>query len=158
MEVTWRPAEASDFAFTFKAKREALGPHVAVRWGWDEAFQLELHHRRWADRPWFIIVRGGQPVGTLSVERGEEAIRFGEFYLLPAFQGQGIGTAVLRRVLAEAEAGGWPVRLEYLKWNPVGSLYRRHGFVVVDESDSHYFLVRAAKGDGASEASPVTIP
>ncbi len=31
-----------------------------------------------------------------------------------------------------------PVRLRYLKWNPVGSLYRRNGFQQVGESDVHF--------------------
>ena len=62
--------------------------------------------------------------------------------LLPWFQRQGIGTEVLLAVLQRADADGLPVRLEYLKGNPVGSLYKRHGFAVVAENGSHYFLVR----------------
>jgi hypothetical protein len=34
------------------------------------------------------------------------------------------------------------VRREYLKWNPVGSLYLRHGFVRTHEADIHFFLER----------------
>ena len=31
-----------------------------------------------------------------------------------------------------------PLRLRYLKWNPVGSLYRRHGFSIIDETEIHF--------------------
>jgi hypothetical protein len=37
-----------------------------------------------------------------------------------------------------------PVRLEYLKWNPAGSLYLRNGFVRTHETDIHVFLERPA--------------
>jgi hypothetical protein len=31
--------------FAFDTKRDAIGPHVLARWGWDEQFQLELCSR-----------------------------------------------------------------------------------------------------------------
>ena len=37
-----RPAAPEDFAFAFEAKRDALGPHIAARWGWDDALQRAL--------------------------------------------------------------------------------------------------------------------
>jgi hypothetical protein len=38
---------------------------------------------------------------------------------------------------------GLPMRLRYLKWNPVGSLYRREGFRQVGETDIHFLMERA---------------
>jgi ribosomal protein S18 acetylase RimI-like enzyme len=61
---------------------------------------------------------------------------------LPGYQRNGIGTNVLRTVLTRADLQAKPVRLEYLKWNPVASLYLRHGFRVASDSDTHFFLVR----------------
>jgi len=146
MKPTLRSATESDFEFSFEAKRQALGPHVSARWGWDEAYQIELHSKRWSERPWSIIDLNGEPIGTVSIKRNEEHFQFGEFYLLPAFQRRGIGTHVLRSVLEEADNHALPVKLEYLKWNPVGSLYKRHGFEVVAENEIHYFLVRGTNG------------
>ena len=40
--------------------------------------------------------------------------------------------------------GACRVRLEYLKWNPAGSLYLRNGFVRTHETDIHVFLERPA--------------
>ena len=141
-EIELRPAVEADCAFAFRAKHEALGPHVAARWGWDEAFQLALHRQRWSERPWFIVLWNGEAVGTISMEYGVAEGRLGEFYLLPAFQRRGIGSALLGKLLAQADACGLPIRLEYLKWNPVGTLYKRYGFAVIDENDTHYFLIR----------------
>jgi hypothetical protein len=44
--------------------------------------------------------------------------------------------------LALADAAGLPVRLEYLKWNPVGALYRRNGFRPIGETGIHVLLER----------------
>jgi len=141
MEINLRPAQSSDFKFAFETKRQAMGPHIIARWGWDEAFQRELHRKRWNERPWSIIQADGQPIGTLSVQEHKDHIRFGEFYLLPQYQRQGIGSKLLQSVLERSDVISLPVRLEYLKWNPVGSLYRRHGFKVISENEVHYFLV-----------------
>jgi hypothetical protein len=35
-----------------------------------------------------------------------------------------------------------PLRLRCLKWNPVGSLYRRHGFTVIDDTEIHFIMER----------------
>jgi len=52
-----------------------------------------------------------------------------------------VGTRILRHALTIADERRLPVRLEYLKWNPVGSLYHlRNGFVRTHETDIHVFL------------------
>ena len=131
-------------AFAFEAKRAAMGPHITRGWAWDEAFQRELHQRRFDEKPFFQIRKGGQPLGTLSFQVNPDYVRFGEFYLLPSVQRQGIGSAILRHCLALADQLGRPVRLKHLHWNPVGSLYRRHGFVETGRSDVHVFMERTA--------------
>ena len=147
MKLTLRPATDVDFDFdfAFSAKKAALGPHVAARWGWDDSAQLETHTKRWAERKWWIILSGNEAIGTVAIEVRADHIRFGEFYIFPAHQGNGIGSKILSDVLDRADQLALPVRLEYLKWNPVGTLYRRHGFEDVSETEFHYFLVRQAQ-------------
>jgi GNAT superfamily N-acetyltransferase len=146
MNISLRPAEQSDFDFCFHAKREAMGPYICARWGWDNQFQLDVHRRRWSERPWSVICNGDEPIGTVSVEWTDTHLRIGEFYLLKEMQRKGIGTNVLQSILQEADVRGLPAKLEHLKWNPVGSLYKRHGFEVVEENEIHYFLIRKPVG------------
>ncbi len=70
-------------------------------------------------------------------------IHLGEFYLLPKFQNQGIGTVLLQQVLDEATEKKLPVRLEVLKNNPVRSLYERHEFVITGQREHHFLMERA---------------
>ncbi|MEC8010112.1 MAG: GNAT family N-acetyltransferase [Pseudomonadota bacterium] len=142
MILTFRQADDSDYELAFQAKKQAMGPHITVKWGWDEAYQRSIHNRRWHEKPWFVLMMGETSVGTLSLLRQDSILRFGEFYLLDEYRNRGLGTQVLQSVLDECDQNGEVVILEYLKWNPVGSLYKRFGFKVTHENDVHYFLRR----------------
>ena len=142
MNPVLRAASDDDFWFSFAAKKCAMGPHISARWGWDESYQLDVHKERWSEKPWFIVMLGDQSIGTVSIHEQPEFIRFGEFYLLSEFRGKGLGTTILAQFLKRCDESHRSVRLEYLKWNPVGSLYKRHGFEVISENDIHYFMVR----------------
>jgi|SRR5450755_4689357 GNAT superfamily N-acetyltransferase len=130
--------------FSFAVKKEALGPHIRARWPWDETYQREVHQARFSEKPFFCILRSDNAIGTLSWQVCADHARFGEFYLFERHQEQGLGTRILKHVLAQADAMHMPVRLEYLKWNPVGHLYLRHGFRPTHETDIHVFLERPA--------------
>ncbi|QDG79844.1 GNAT family N-acetyltransferase [Labrenzia sp. PHM005] len=132
----------SDIDFAFEAKRAAMWPHIVPRWGWDESFQRDLHVRRFSEKPFFEIRKGSSRLGTLSFQVIADHVRFGEFYLFPNFQRQGIGSCVLSHCLSISDQLKLPVRLEYLHWNPVGSLYRRHGFEEIGRTDIHCILER----------------
>lgn len=120
-----------------------MGPYIEARWGWDEEFQRSLHARRWSERSWSIICLGDERVGTIALDWKSTHLQLGEFYVLGNFRRLGIGTAVLRAALADADARRVETRLEFLKWNPVSSLYLRHGFLVVSANEVHCFAVRA---------------
>ena len=130
------------FAYTFDAKRAAMRGYIETRWGWDEALQRRLHRERFEEKPFTRIVWRERAVGTVSLMRQASHVQFGEFYLYPEFQRLGLGSRILRHCLQLADAASLPVRLEYLKWNPVGSLYRRHGFVVTGGTEIHWLMER----------------
>ena len=137
-----RNQESFEFALT--VKKEALGPHIIERWGWDEGLQRKTHSERWAVRKFSRIIRDADTIGTVSIEEAPDHIMLAEFYLLPAFQRRGIGTEVLGKILANADSKHLPVRLQCLKWNPALSLYRRHGFVTIGETETHFQMERRA--------------
>lgn len=140
--IRLRSASERDRRFAYEVKRAALGPHVARVWGWDEEVQQQFHSRDWAVRRPEIVVLDGVDVGTVQFVRGEADYHIGELYLLPGHQRRGIGSQVLRRLLAVADAERLPVRLEVIKINPARSLYERHGFVIRGETETHFHMVR----------------
>jgi GNAT superfamily N-acetyltransferase len=60
--------------------------------------------------------------------------------VVPARQGRGLGSSILRDLQEQARAVGVPVRLSVLEANRARALYERHGFVVVGETDTVYRL------------------
>ena len=142
-KILLREASPTDYDFAFEAKKQAMRVTIESKWGWDDSFQLDLHKQRWGEKPWFIIEDQGMAIGTVSLYQvDDQTLRFGEFYLLDAYRNKGIGTGVLKGVLKDCDQKGLKVILEYLHWNPVGTLYRRHGFKVVSENEIHYFMER----------------
>jgi GNAT superfamily N-acetyltransferase len=136
------PSSDDGIRYSFDVKCAAMKEHIVKRWPWDESWQLRKHLEHFGEKPFFKISLPFKDIGTISFMRAETYLRFGEFYLFPVYQRCGIGTRVLNHCLKLADDACLPVRLEYLKWSPVGTLYRRHGFIDVGESDTHWLLER----------------
>jgi GNAT superfamily N-acetyltransferase len=142
MNPILRPATDTDFAFAFEVKKDAMGQHISSQWGWDDRYQLDVHKQRWSEKPWFVVMLGAEAIGTVSIYDQLDFIRFGKFYILNSFRRKGLGSMILSEFLKGCDRSNRSVKLEYLKWNPVGSLYKRHGFEVGSENKIHYFMLR----------------
>ena len=78
----------------------------------------------------------GEPAGRLYVHRGESEIRIVDIALLPEHRGDGVGSALLRDLLAEADADGKRVTIHVERLNPALRLYERLGFAVAEDRAS----------------------
>lgn len=111
--------------------------------GWDEE-----RHRRHTDACWDagdieIILCGRQQVGMIQVHRHVDALEISEVQVARTAQGQGIGTVLIREVVARAADAGLAVRLSVgLQNQRAIALYQRLGFVEVERSESHVHMVR----------------
>ncbi len=121
MVVTLRPITPQDAPFLFEVYAAARRDELA-QVPWDEAqkrafldFQFEAQHRHYQaefpDAAFDVILEAGTPVGRLYVDRRADEIRILDIALLPDHQGRGLGSALLRDLLAEADAAGKPVRI-----------------------------------------------
>lgn len=79
-------------------------------------------------------------VGAIAVENHLTHIQIEDLYILPEFQNQGIGTAIVLDIIEEARQGHKPVRLRVLSSSPARVLYERLGFVVVKTTPERYFM------------------
>ncbi|HZN15159.1 MAG TPA: GNAT family N-acetyltransferase [Acidimicrobiales bacterium] len=87
-----------------------------------------------------VIVRDGEPIGRLYVDRTATELRVLDIALLPEYRGCGIGGAIISTLLAEAAAENVPVRLHVARGNPARNLYLRLGFVDVEPGPMHDLL------------------
>lgn len=143
-QYTLRQATATDYDFLWRLHIAAMREYVAQTWGWDEARQAAYFRAHFNPAGSQIIVLDGQDAGLLVVERRPAEIFLSAIEILPAWQGQGLGTMVLGDLLAEAAHKRLPVRLQVLKVNPARHLYERLGFAVTGETATHDQLTRPA--------------
>jgi ribosomal protein S18 acetylase RimI-like enzyme len=89
-----------------------------------------------------VVLVEGQPAGRLYFDRREDEVRVVDVSLLPEFQRRGIGTALLRGVISEADAAGRPVRIHVERFNPALRLYDRLGFRLLRDGGVYLLLER----------------
>lgn len=84
-----------------------------------------------------VVVFKGEKVGRLiwSTEHGD--LHIIDLGLLPSLRGQGVGTKVIRHLLAIATEANLDVRFYVEKMNPAIRLYERLGFKVVEDLTGH---------------------
>jgi ribosomal protein S18 acetylase RimI-like enzyme len=75
--------------------------------------------------------------GFLWVNEHEAETVLVSIRLLPRFQNKGIGTKIIREILDSSKN---PVRLQVLKVNPALNLYKRLGFKVFAENETHFSM------------------
>jgi ribosomal protein S18 acetylase RimI-like enzyme len=143
--ITLRGAGRDDLEFLFHVFKMSLGPYIEQTYGpWQEDEQRARFFERTKPETHHIVERAGQPIGSLNVTWLPGEVKLNQVFLLPPFQSRGIGSRLVRQVLADAESAGLPVRLRVLKVNPAQRLYERLGFVVNGETDTHFLMERAA--------------
>ncbi len=116
--------------------------YVDAIWGWDEERQDEFVRQSIADTPPSIIVFNGQDIGQITVQQKDGGILLRDLFILPEFQGKGIGSAILTALLQEAHDSRLPVTLRVFKTNPARRLYERLDFEVDSEDATCFYMSR----------------
>ncbi len=112
-----RTATADDYKFAYQTKKVAFREYVEQVHPWDEDEQRRLHERRFVSQDFRVIQVAGIDVGILAMNREPDCLKLNQLFILPEFQGRGIGTACLRSVIDEATTGGLSIRLQVLQVN-----------------------------------------
>ena len=139
--IRLRPATHADLEFIFRLQYEAMHPHIVRVYGaWDEEAAKAKFHAKTNPATHDIIELDGEPIGCRWLRPQPGALELVRLYILPEYQGRGIGTHVLSLLLLEAKEAGLPVALRVLKGNPARRLYERHGFRVTREIETHHYM------------------
>jgi len=135
MEYRLRRAAKADKDFLYSLHVATMRDVVAKTWGWDEGWQRWDFERRFKEQHVSIIEAANRDAGGLWLESSPEVLYIADIQVLPELQGRGIGTAVLKGLIADASARGVPVELSVLEANPrARRLYERLGFRVAAEA------------------------
>ena len=111
-----------------------------------QQFTAQRHHYRHALEgcQFHVIERRGDPIGRVCLQERASERHIVDILLLPDETGRGIGTGLLRAILADAARRGKSVGLEVEKSNPARRLYRRLGFVQTGDSGFRVRMERRA--------------
>jgi ribosomal protein S18 acetylase RimI-like enzyme len=143
-EVELRAAGPGDLEFLYALLEVALGPYVAQTYGaWKEEEQRARFAASTRPESHQIVELAGRPVGCLAVDWSGDHVKLQRVLLVPEAQGRGIGSHLVRELLARASAARRPVRLRVFKVNPAQRLWRRLGFTVIGETETHWLMEHA---------------
>jgi len=142
MDYTLRPAVAADCEWLRETKARCMRPYVEQTFGsWDEDIQRARFDAMFELSETQVISVAGRDAGYLTVRHEPRETQLFNIMIAPELQGRGLGTVVLRDLLAGAQARRVPVRLQVMKVNPARRLYERLGFVVIDETPTHFRML-----------------
>jgi ADP-ribose pyrophosphatase YjhB (NUDIX family) len=111
---------------------------VEQTWGpWDEEWQLARFRESFRPEHTEVIVVSGKDVGVLRLQEEAKLWCLSVLEIAPEWQRKGMGTCILRSILARAAECRLPVDLQVLKVNPAQRLYERIGFRKTGESTTH---------------------
>jgi GNAT superfamily N-acetyltransferase len=80
-----------------------------------------------------LILMGDERIGCVGFRDEPECLKIDSFYLERRFHNSGLGAAILKVLLVEADAKAKPVRLEVLTGSKADRFYLRHGFIKLRE-------------------------
>lgn len=140
--VELRPASRADLALAFEALRAAMRDYVEATWGaWDDEQQRAQFAPSFDLRTHRIVRCEGEDAGVLAVAARVHCLALERIFLLPRWQRRGLGTAIVRALLASAHARRLPVELTVLRANRrARAFYERLGFRVAGETRTHFHL------------------
>ena len=131
----WRfgPTSEADFEPLLTLRIDVMREHLerVLRYKPSRARRIFREH---FDGPGMrLILMGDERIGCVGFRDEPECLKIDSFYLQRHFHNSGLGTAILKVLLAEADAIGKPVRLEVLTGSKADRFYLRHGFVKLSE-------------------------
>lgn len=148
--ITLRPITLEDQSFLcrlYASTREAELSVVPWSDAEKEAFltmQFNAQHTYYQEQfkkaEFLIIQQNDKPIGRLYIDRRKDEIRLVDIAILPQHRRKGIGSMLLKDVLAEGREKNLPVRIHVEHNNPALVLYAQLGFKHI-EDQGIYFLM-----------------
>lgn len=124
-----RPATPDDGDTLFGIHRASMGEYLEQAFGpWTEEFDREQHEQWLSAGRARVILVGEEIAGFLDVEWTSDAALLYRIGIDPAFQGRGVGTAIVTDLLRECGERQLAARLRVFPHNPARRLYQRLGF------------------------------
>lgn len=133
------PSSESDKEYFRTLNKACYEEVVSQQFGpWDQELQQSNFETKWKEQKFNKILLGEKVVGAFWVQELEGAMQLREIQIHPDYQGQGIGTSVIKYVIEQSRKAGKNVFLKVLFKNEAFKLYKRLGFVETGKNEHQY--------------------
>lgn len=140
-DISFESMSPTDFEYLYGLSETTMSRYVEEVWGaWDEVKSRDHFGAALANGEFQSICEGGLRVGALSILKMANHHQIEQLFIEPQHQNRGVGTRVVRQILADAAVDLKPVRLRVLVSNPAKRLYERLGFVVTESTKERHFM------------------
>ncbi|WP_425508628.1 GNAT family N-acetyltransferase [Streptomyces genisteinicus] len=152
VDFALRPSTAADVEAVAEIRARVMRPDLERLGRYDpHRVRQRLRDGFEPAHTWTVLV-SGEVAGCVALRPEGDAYWLEHFYLVPALQGRGVGSAVLRGLLARCDAERATARLNVLAGSPAARLYERHGFAVESADAVDVFMVRPPSATAAVTA------
>jgi ribosomal protein S18 acetylase RimI-like enzyme len=137
-----RPCRKADLAFVVALTETVMRAHAERTWGsFDKDFHRAAFHAAFGKLDHSIIVCDGVDAGYVAIAHRPDVEYLQWLLLAPAFQNRGIGTTIVRELIASARAAGKPAQLRILAVNTgARRLYERLGFAILGAEPDFIYM------------------
>ena len=150
LALTLRPVRQEDEKFLFEVYSGTRTEELSQT-GWDEAqkqaflmmqfaAQQQHYQSHFPEGSYQVIVKDGRSIGRIYTARNNQEIRILDIALLPQHRNVGIGTILLKDILADAEESHLAVRIYVESFNRSLRLFERFGFSSIETSGMNYLM------------------
>ncbi|CAN5708976.1 GNAT family N-acetyltransferase [soil metagenome] len=137
MDDIWRfgPASEADFEALLALRIGVMREHLERVFRYEPARARRIFRAHFDEPGLRLILIDDVTAGCVGFRVGSAEIKIDSFYLDSRHHNRGLGAAILKVLLAEADALGLPVELDVLRGSPADRFYERHGFVKQSQDD-----------------------
>ncbi len=154
-EMTFARVEHANFEELADLRVAAMRESLERVGRFDETRARERLRKTFSPEHTHGILVAGAMVGFYALRPADGAFALDHLYVLPEFQGRGIGAIAMERILSEADQVGLAVQVGALKGSKSNLFYQRHGFQKTGEGDWDIYYSRRPLGRGSEWQGPV---
>ncbi len=142
MDLYIRPARAIDYDWLLDLHHTVYRELIIEEFGyWDDDEEFGLFLQAWETKNIEIIMQRDEAVGMFIVLPQPDYLWLDEIQIDPQYQNQGIGSAIIARLIVRARKLNLPLRLRVLHANKgAHRLYLKLGFRQISCVEHHTVL------------------
>jgi ribosomal protein S18 acetylase RimI-like enzyme len=141
MLIALRPALLEDFEYCRRLYFVGMS-RIMKELNLDEGAQAVSFRQHWVLSEVRILTLDDSAIGWVQSRTREDGFFVAQLFVDTPFQGRGIGSEVMHRLIGEAAQLRQPVRLSVVKINPALRLYERLGFRITHEDERKFYMKR----------------